>query len=64
VATLLLWVAGGGRLGTWLLDAHNLPELIGVGVMILALVLGSSGGAKAATPAPSGGLLLPATAAA
>jgi hypothetical protein len=33
-----------------LLDAHNLPELIGVGVMILALVLGSSGGGKTATP--------------
>lgn len=50
VATLLLWVAGGGRLGTWLLDAGNWPELAGVGVMIVALVLGSSG--KAAPKAP------------
>lgn len=50
VATLLLWVAGGGRLGTWLLDMGNWPELLGVGVMIVALVLGSSG--KAAPKAP------------
>ena len=62
MATLLLWVAGGGRLGTWLLDSGNWPELAGVGVMIVALVLGSSGSAKTAPPAPSGGLLLPAAA--
>lgn len=62
VATLLLWVAGGGRLGTWLLDAGNWPELLGVGVMILALVLGSSGKSSKATPPPPGHGLLPATA--